>query len=526
MSISGKTETPSVFLDRFDKHYLEYLLTRLDSKNLTRTALLKDKTIGSGKNKKTYNKCISIDFCGIAAGTVLGIGLEWDELGDNIHLRKKIRDAFRLVVDRDTLIRLNKRGYYLKVRFCFSYLYSDYPICLIKAEDKDPWKIFGDNAGSSFKPSYPVTQSQFENSNIYHSQKEALRKIFEIIDKNEDLIILGGSEKKANTIQVRFNCIPSPICVLIINDKVAFCDPYMYAKFEDVPHLSLNCPVNVITEKNKVALESIRKHFNYLWRHDLTLFCGDATSFEPDNMEGLSVLTTPEQVLTDKKFNWAHKEKRIIEKKRDIAKKQHKKFVVDRKEIKKWRDNLDRKFELCTKKLEDISHTTPVLIKREKIKKDSEQQGSKNVRIKLAMDGSNFMFEIIFKDLGVICKKSITKENFLFSVLAHYHYARIAKKKPVLYQNSPNKNAFMSQLVTILDKSIIKGKAKGRDLAEILFSKPPKFNLNVPVKNILLDNKDLEAMEAASYSIDEKDQNNKYIRWSCLHYTLLTKSNK
>ncbi len=82
----------------------------------------------------------------------------------------------------------------------------------------------------------------------------------------------------------------------------------------------------------------------------------------------------------------------------------------------------------------------------------------------------------------------------------------------------------MSQLISILDKSVIAGTARGSELADILFSKPPRFDLNVPVKNILLKQDNLEAMGKADYSIDDKDKNNMYRRQSCLDYTTLIKS--
>lgn len=154
-------------------------------------------------NNEVFSHCISIDFCGLASSTLLLTNLERDELNPETYkLRKEIKNAVRKIFDKKNLNALNKIGICLKVRFYFSYLYSDYPICLMKAEQDIVWDNLTDTLNNDFYISPPLTPDQFNNSKIYQSQESSLRMIFDIINKNRDLIILGGTEKKINSVQV------------------------------------------------------------------------------------------------------------------------------------------------------------------------------------------------------------------------------------------------------------------------------------------------------------------------------------
>ncbi len=345
------------FPDRFTVEYLTCLLEQLQLDHLIKTA---DYEPFDDEMKRKSKKCIMINFCGLAASTLLGneIGNGHREKG-TAELREKIRKAFYLLFEKTTLKQFNELNIYLRIRFCFSYLYTDFPACLIKAEDPENWKYTGEGLKYEFHYTDPITETQLKASRLFMSQQASLEKIFAIINENPLLIKRDGMKEK-HFVQVRFAVIPSPICLLVINNVIC-CDSYVYSKFpKELEGLSLHYPISVVEKENDpLQFQNLRNHFNYIWRHDLTLFCGDATEFTEKRIEGLKVLRSPN------KITWGDKETRIRKSKlRNLGV-----FVkIDDKQVARWRKKLTQKLKLSTSKVicEDTSQAsgTRIFLKR------------------------------------------------------------------------------------------------------------------------------------------------------------------
>lgn len=406
------------FPNRYDNSYLDCIAKALQISSLKKNHLkIKLKL----PENKEFKKCISIDFTGISASTLLSSISEKDSpLNIPGKKRQTASELFRKLLETDTLNKLNAEGFYVRVRFCFAYLFSDFPISMLKAELPESWENMADIAVQNFYINPPLTKEEFNDSSIKHFQVKALKEIQEIIRNNQNLIIFGDpKEKKANSVQVRFSVIPSPVCTLFINDR-AFCDPYLYAKTSQEGRLSSNMPVLMLEKgdpRTGEAYHSIRQHFNYIWRHDQTLFCSDATEFSvsPRSWKLFSILD-PEKVLAKK---WSHKEKRISDK----INKEHENapldpnFIITEGQIKGWKKNLDTKFLRSTRMLQS--------------KKAGIDADRTSVRID--MRRKHFYFHILIPDEKAEFEFLRHSPNLLYSALAHYAYAKLKGQEPVLH---------------------------------------------------------------------------------------------
>jgi hypothetical protein len=517
----------NVYKHRFDPAYLELLAEKLYLPNLIASAVYEPKEIKDVE----YKRCIKIDFCGLAANTLLATNLD-DVDPATVEARKKIYRRFLELFNRKNLVMLNrlkeKDRIYVKVRFCFSYLYSDYPICLMKAEQPEVWDNLTDNPVNSFYLNPPLSSGEFEGSSIHLSQKESLRKIYKIIAANKDLIILGGLEKKVNTVQVRFSPLPSPLCTLFINNE-AFCDPYLYAKKKDKEQLSFKYPVHIFhAKRDRENFSEIQRHFHYLWRHDLTLFCGDATEFTPDNPAGLNTLRPPYDKQGNYIITWEHKIKRITEKQKEIAKKKKRKFKPDQEAIDRWKANVDRKLQLCTRKISEGFVPPKEKTGMQEQTEKTARKPSPVARVKqtattmtIGLNGKNFYFKISFQNDIDECEFNEPKETLLYCVLAHYAFAKIKSTEerllePDLYKKSIYpKDKFMSQLILRL-KSKLKNKSNPESLFAMLFDLSGQFSLKIPKANITFNTEDFTQVNKATYK-------NKYkIKAGCLDKFLTT----
>jgi hypothetical protein len=462
-------------------------------------------------NGITYHHCISIDFCGLAATTLLYPLLNRPEVNAaTIEKRKAIRAAFEKLFTKDLLHILNRDGYYLRVRFCFAYLYSDFPICLMKAEQSASWKYMGDVPIRDYYINKPLNGAEFRNSGIRTAQEASLREIIKIISGNDDIVILGGQEKRVNTIQVRFCAIPASVCVLLVNDT-AYYDLYLYGKTEQEDQLALLSPVVIVRDgepDSPMAFTSFRKHFNYLWRHDLTLFCSDATRFTPENIHGLTQLLPPDQVIGDEGTNWAHKEARIWDTKEQEAGHELPRTPNDERRITEWKENLNNKLTVCTRMIHE----------------DKPATGTGQVFIAIGAEGNFFTFTIECREKNITFKFQSKTATLLYCVIAHYSYARRhPKNKPILHTNvqkyGKNYGRLRDQIIKQLnscdldkDTNTEKKWNNANECFDLLFSMNP-FQLIVPPGNIQFDESRYTFIETAKYPIGPGKPDR-----SCLQY--------
>jgi hypothetical protein len=482
-------EHRSIYPDRFDTDYLAFLESELDIKKLKAGALYEKKPI----NDVEYHRCISIDFCGIAASTLFFTDASREDITpENLEARKRVAAAFKKLFEQNELLALNNENeeerFYIRARFCFSYMHSDYPICLMKAEQKEIWEKLADKPIDDYYISKPVNGSDFRKSKIRSTQEDSLRAIADILDNNEELIIMGGLEKKVNTIQVRFCAIPSTVCTLIINN-IAYCDPYLYAKLEPNKQLALNYPVLVLREDDDdmpKAFAAIRKHVNYLWRHDLTLFCKDATRFRPDNHAGLVELLPPEAIIGFEGTNWLHKETRIWEKKKELDNTLFEKTERILQKISEWKANLNYKLGLGTKK----------------VKEEGDDSETANMEVTVGMRRNFYYFKIACSRYNILFEYLQPTPNTLYCALAHYSYTRLtAGKIPVMHECTSAKNilALKNTLIDQLNNYDLDKNNNGTRYFDHLFSTNPVFELKLTTAQIHFGFSEINQIKQAEY---------------------------
>lgn len=269
--------------------YVKLLRSKLSIENLIATAIPLERNYKG----RRYTKRCRIDYCGVTAASLLGDGggeLAIEELFKNVD-------------------QLNQVGVSVKIRLLFSYPYSAYFFSMIQAESAyyAPTLAEPENKPDYLNPER-INDVRFKNSNIRIKQCNSLRRL-------ESYILRYGwnvGRNRENNIVVRFTPFGPNVCSLIINDDCFF-DAYHFTKESNkLNRLSLNGPVlhventreyhnkklppkesedNSIFEKNRI-------NFLYLWRHELTMDCEDATHFKSLGTEPgkLSEIKTPMEI--------------------------------------------------------------------------------------------------------------------------------------------------------------------------------------------------------------------------------------
>lgn len=266
------------FLNRQDPSYIEHLIEALDTASLIKSA------VNATTPKNGLNRCIHIDFCGISGSTLL--------------IEKKsalVVPAFEQIFNN--IETLNKNGVYLKVRFIFPYLYSDFSFSLIAAEltpnratIKDPKYI------PRFNDGIQITTSEYHASSAYINQYAALCHIESLINKNS-----LKDRDNVNSLQVRFATIPLNLCTLIINEE-CFSDPYLYSrKSRDITGLANKYPILHLEKgRNEFEFNCVVDDFRYLWNHPQTLYYNDVIDYGQD---GRPKIKEPEKIEFTNKSN-------------------------------------------------------------------------------------------------------------------------------------------------------------------------------------------------------------------------------
>lgn len=303
------------FDNRHDPKYKDLLCKLLDLNNeqgVINTAVKIEKP--RNHNGVEYQKCIRIDFCGIAASSL------FKKDNSNSEVTNKFLNIF------SNLEKINKQGIFVKVRFLFAYLYSDFSFSLIKAEKSSKRATIKD---TTFFPDFDLedelTDEEFYSSAAYKNQTKSLEQIQKLADTHKLF-----DNNSLNTIQVRFTPISLNLCSLVINDT-SLSDPYLYAR-EDIERESLAnfYPVIGLTnEHNKLQFASVLDNFRYLWNHQTTFYCKDATHYVINEKESLKKIRKPFDLTFESKAKRLKDlEKVLIRKEEDRT---------PEKKIKQWR---------------------------------------------------------------------------------------------------------------------------------------------------------------------------------------------
>jgi len=283
------------FFSRYSKRYRKELIAELKKyyiygKNLSEAELteLKKDLLSIELNDKNYSKnvngfefthCLRISFCGTSASTLLNTSINSDD--EYKSLNKEIHEAFKNLISKENCKELNSHKIYLKIRFLFSYLYSEMAFSLMKAEFSRKHSGYNEKTKQkliyNFEVESGLLKEHFDNSLITNIQIQSLRIIDLLLKSNPHL---GNTLDSlvVNTLKFRFTPIPITFCLLIVN-HISYGDPYIYAKAdEETRSLSTHYPLTEVRLKeDKDHYNSIENHFDYMWHHDLTLEPEDCT---------------------------------------------------------------------------------------------------------------------------------------------------------------------------------------------------------------------------------------------------------
>jgi hypothetical protein len=428
-----------IFKNRFDEEYYDYLI-----KILTDVQSLCENAIGHPKPKAytegNFEKGIQIDFCGIAATTLLGIAIEDDRLSDK---RAQIKEAFTSLLSSEMTKELNSKGIYIKVRFILSYIYSTFFSCLVMAESS-----LGRPYASSRFIDYnynldELTFDQLKDSSFGKRQTRTLTEIANVVDKNPFLVMVKP-EKSDNTLQVRFSLLPLPLCLLIINNK-AISDPYLYAQEltgQRVHDLFFHYPLLVFDQtvnEQQVYYSYMANHFDYIWNNDLTLHCRDTTEFDiHNNSQDLAVIRKPSEL------KWDQKERRI----KDYLDKHEKPY--DLETVKKWRQLQRKKIAnyVIASKTENAKESQVETENSKRQNLEAEHANSSNIKIWIDND-YNYCFNLEDCNAHNFHFSSRTPEK-VFLIFLHYAYASKKNKVPIMHIKHPRKLKIFSEIAPTL----------------------------------------------------------------------------
>jgi hypothetical protein len=502
-----------VFENRFSIGYLQLLSRQLEISHLKKTAIelkrpeqLKELKTAGRKKSIPLNRAIKIDFCGFAASTLLGTNIEkiWDE-AENMYgkdasrimkLRRDIKKKFERLFDEEVLNDLNSNGIYLQVRFCFPYLYADFPISLMRAEDSNIWQAKLDHE-ISFSGNAPIAPSEWDRSDIYTSQIASLEALAGICKEHPSFAKTEEYDTAINTCETRFAVIPIPSCVLVINET-AISDCYIYAKLTgDDDRLAFSTPVNVLRkfkdararkgDKITPGYDMLRQNFLYIWRHDLTLYADMATDFKEKDPEGLTRIRPP-WVKKGKKeevnINWKKKIDRIIKKKKAINPGYDPNAPEEKRNIEIWTANVNTKFGLCTRK---ILHK-------------SVRMDRSRLTVHISKKALVYRVSIRHEDEEIFVFAKPGDRSILFSAFAHFAYAKKIKcSKPSMpeYYNAPTSLKTMIIRQLAVKKRIKKEGLDAESLFGILFkdSSLSGWEFLVDGKNIFMEDTEMHLRE-------------------------------
>lgn len=271
-----------VFLNRDNSEYRAFICGKLKYENLINSAI-------PIKGNKHFDKVIRIDFFGLSGASLLSF--DDDRKG---MISEKFEQVFQ------NLEKFTTDRVLVKVRFLFSYVYSDFAFSLIEAEkSQNRATVNQQSHWLNFEPETDITEEEFYSSQIFKNQKTALKHLQRL---KETYI---SEETSSHKINIRFSPIPINYCGVLINDFTAF-DCYSYSKLNKYSgKLMFSSPVLTLTKNssNKRKFQEVEDHFRYLWNHELTLFSEDATFFDINKQHSLSKIKKPNEIKFEYKSN-------------------------------------------------------------------------------------------------------------------------------------------------------------------------------------------------------------------------------
>lgn len=310
------------YSNRKSQDYLQRL------KNLITFDFVKSNSVSLRKPKiirgKTFEKFIRIDFIGLMGSTLLD--------ASQMLANENLFEEFKTLLER--FEEFHDEGIFLKVRFLFEYPYSVSSLARIQAETSNYRASMNEPAYSrDFDLMEQIDEDTFASSFYVGLQKSNLRNLQEI---ETSLRSNTNWENKENpsSLTVRFTPIHPGVCCLVINDTL-FYDPYILSKEirrgNKLSHLTPVIELNQITDS--VAFAALEDHFRYLWELDVTLDCEDATKYQPNKANSLSLIREPNNITYDAKslriaehkgYNFEDEDKKISNWRKSVTNQLHK----------------------------------------------------------------------------------------------------------------------------------------------------------------------------------------------------------
>lgn len=262
--------------------YIKKLKSLLERENAKNGAFKINFTKSVGG--KAYDKCIRIDFIGIAATTLFDVG--------SLSAKQNVyEELFKLL---SAATELNKEGYFFKIRFILEYPYSISAYTRIQAEHSiKRSSILEPKFLRDLTLSEQVDKSIFDGSAFVTVQNSMLRQMQELLESVNDENV-WNSDIGPNSFILRFTPITPNMCCLFINDYL-FYDVYTLAKEKrQEDRCRPFCPITEINKKEDLlTFSAFEDHFRYIWDLDVTMDCEDATYYELGKRDTLSKLKPP-----------------------------------------------------------------------------------------------------------------------------------------------------------------------------------------------------------------------------------------
>jgi hypothetical protein len=282
------------FLNSRSEHYIWDVSSKFDITKAEETAILLDKP--RNFRGKEYNKFIRIDFLGVAATTLF-------DGAQALHSKNVYKELRNILSQID---ELNKSGIFVKIRLLLEYPYSTSAFSRIRAETCTQRASMND---PHFTPNFEdpqerLDEEEYQKSFLMIAQQSVLQSI-QFLEQNLRSNGIWNGTDNPNSITVRFTPINPEVCCLFMNNDLYY-DVLLYSKLER-QHNSFtnNSPVIKLCKDNpqeKDSFISFEDHFRYLWNHNTTLDCEDATKFQQDVPKSLSKLKKPNNIKFDNKL--------------------------------------------------------------------------------------------------------------------------------------------------------------------------------------------------------------------------------
>lgn len=270
----------NVYASRTDSEIHERLTEKLSlsgEEGLTECAIEADQPIDTGEDGD-FTHSITIDYIGGSASVLLDLpGLLLDQCSFD-ELKNLLKHTGKL----------NKDGYFIKIRLLLLYPYSAAGQIRIQSEDSHMRSSINEPSPNLGQELRDPDWATIKGSHFLRRVERNLTILHELeAEVGEDHPI----QSYPNMLEVRFTPVNTMMWGIRVND-IFFCQPYIYGKKDrhDFTSATHELPVIESHESDGIAYDLLLDHFRHLWEYDATIFGEDgvqqfpsATRVKPSN---------------------------------------------------------------------------------------------------------------------------------------------------------------------------------------------------------------------------------------------------